>query len=383
MNPPPHSTLRRAADRLLVAAFVVAMLAPLAGLLHTAQDAAGLEKRARAPWPGLPASVRDLQRFPARFEKFFNDRFALRDDLIRLHNRLYVSVLKTSPKPAVLLGREDWLFFNSRAVENTDTLADFAGTPLEDRQLRIWTAELERYRTQLAARGILFAVAVAPNKEGLYPERMPSGLRPADGPKAIDQWMAAMRATTKVSVIDLRTALAAAPNRHELYARTDSHWNSAGAAVAHRALMEHLQAAGITGRVANTERSLPKAAIAGGDLAQMLGLPDLLREPALPEVRPLHPQARMTSAADPHTHLRTYLRDDPASPVALILRDSFTEALEPFLAESFRRLDLHWGLGLDETYLDQHKPDVVLLICAERNLRADPTKLRSRAYRMP
>lgn len=371
---PPHPP-RNAAHFLLVAGFVVTMLAPLAGLLQSTPETAGLEKRTRAPRPAWPRSVADWQRFPGRFEQFFNDRFALRDDLITLHNRLCVTVLGTSPKPAVLLGRDGWLFFNSREVENTDSLGDFAGTPLSDAQRTAWSSELERYRTQLAARGIKFVVAVAPNKEGLYPGQMPAGYQAARGPRAIDQWFEAMRKTTQVPLVDLRKALHESPEFTNLYARTDTHWNSAGAAVAYRALVQAFAQQDLACRVANIETS-QIAEEPGGDLAGMLGLPDVLREPSLPACRVVGAKARVLSSGDPHTQLKTYMQDDASLPAALVLRDSFSEALEPFLAESFRRLDLHWGVGLDEAYLTAHKPDVVLLICAERNLRADPRKLR-------
>ena len=134
----------------------------------------------------------------------------------------------------------------------------------------------------------------------------------------------------------------------------------------------------------------------GGDIAQMLALPDLLREEYL-ELEPLTPrQARIAEwipegSPPPPASFSMQSRDD-AKPSAVVYHDSFMFAsLYPFLAEHFSETWFHWnhyyGPGLQVSVGDGvplwntrrlagagtgPKPDIVIHEFAERSLLYEP-----------
>ena len=53
--------------------------------------------------------------------------------------------------------------------------------------------------------------------------------------------------------------------------------------------------------------------------------------------------------------------DDPSLPRLVMLRDSFTSALVPFLAEHFRRAVFYWRSDFDTDTIQEEHADVVIM----------------------
>jgi hypothetical protein len=60
--------------------------------------------------------------------------------------------------------------------------------------------------------------------------------------------------------------------------------------------------------------------------------------------------------------------DAPWLPSVLLLHDSFGPYLQPFLAQRCRELRCLWQGWVPEAVVDRQRPDVVVMIKAERNL---------------
>lgn len=73
---------------------------------------------------------------------------------------------------------------------------------------------------------------------------------------------------------------------------------------------------------------------------------------------------------DPIRNPIAYNLPGSTAPRALILRDSFTGALLPFLAETFSRTTAVWTYKALPDILAAEKPDVVILEIAQRKLPA-------------
>jgi hypothetical protein len=344
-------TRRHLADRVVIALFLVGIAVPAALFLLLRRAPTLAENRPPAPAPRWRLSA----DFPGRFEAYFRDRFGLRDELVQVHGWFAYHVLSVSPTPEVVRGKHGWLYY-----AGDHSFDDFQGRrPFTDADLERWRRALEHRRDRLARRGITYVFVVAPNKQTIHPEHLPDTLnRP--GITRLDQLAEYLSARSDVAFVDLRPALRQAREKEQLYRQCDSHWNDLGAHAAYQRVLAALE-------MDATPRegfcAAPRTTD-GADLARMLGLP---RPPSERWVglEPQHP--RRAHAIDGGTEV-----DDPDLPRALVLHDSFGEALVPFLAEHFRRTRFIKQQTLSDDLLDRERPDVVIQELCERFLQGAP-----------
>ena len=172
-------------DRILTALFLIVLFLPalMTGASHEEAHGRLEEKRQLAKRPGFPEEVDAVIAFPRQFEAYFNDHFQLREVLIRSHNRLKIKLLKKLPQKDVLLGRDGWFFYT-----RNNLLQDFLGLePLSTEALHDRQRLLEAKRDWLASQGIPYLFVVAPNKQTIYPEKMPEGYIRFKDPSRLDR----------------------------------------------------------------------------------------------------------------------------------------------------------------------------------------------------
>ena len=102
-----------------------------------------------------------------------------------------------------------------------------------------------------------------------------------------------------------------------------------------------------------------------GDLAAFLPYDERFVERSISLI-PLTPhRAELEQAAD-----RMIISSIPDSPLpgALIFRDSFSDALIPFLSEHFSRVVYAHSFSVDLDLVDSEKPDIVIFELAQRYL---------------
>jgi len=64
--------------------------------------------------------------------------------------------------------------------------------------------------------------------------------------------------------------------------------------------------------------------------------------------------------------------NDPSLPTAVVICDSFTDAMKPMLAEHFRRIVFLHTSRPDRRRIGLERPHIVIHIVAERYLRQPP-----------
>jgi len=101
---------------------------------------------------------------------------------------------------------------------------------------------LEGKQAWLAAQGIAYLFVVAPNKESIYAEWLPSHLQRPGAVTLLDQLVAHLREHSRVEILDLRPPLREASRQAEVYFPLDTHWNDRGALGAYRAVCGRLKA---------------------------------------------------------------------------------------------------------------------------------------------
>ena len=363
---------------MIIGAFLYMIYAPLIMTDFSTQTVwSSTEKRRLAERPALDLRPGTLVTFPSRFEAYFNDHFGYRNLFIRRYNRIMKKYFAKSPVPNVLIGKNNWLFYTF-----SNLIDDFVGAdPFTQSELETWRSNLEHKRDWLAKHGIRYLFVVAPNKQTIYPEYLPDYLQKDRGQSRLQQLSAYLKTHSDVSILDLSTALNEEKQRHRVYYLTDTHWNDRGAYTAYLAIMDRVvqwfpEASVRQNKIIETE-NIPGP---GGDLAGMLDMADTMREenPVLkvqqttcsPEISKAVADF-MKTPADLIRSKPFMTKCDTSKLRAVVFRDSFFNAVVPFIAEDFNRIDYVWkpyDHAIMKELIEQQKPQIVIEEMVERFL---------------
>jgi alginate O-acetyltransferase complex protein AlgJ len=360
----------------LATLFVATIVIVFAGTFRTPPDTpTAFENRAAEELPDLPRMPDALHAYPARLERYFDDRFGLRREFVKLDHWGKAVVFGVSPVAKVLIGKSGWLYFRGEDAKALDRWYRVS-EPFTDAEIAALRDELLRRHNFLASRGTPFLVVVVPEKYSVYPEFLPDWVEPLAPKTPLDRIAVDLARHPQLRFIDLRGPLRAAKGTDRLYYRTDSHWNYLGASVGYAALMLEV-ARLLPGLVIAPMQRPPYAAgvdYYSGDLAQMLGLPRQFRED---DIAPLGkilaaPQSRCaqrdSAVETPGVESYVYRCTNAPRFSALVYRDSNAIPLIPMLAEDFARSTFVSSVRLDPALVDRLKPDIVIEELAERTL---------------
>jgi alginate O-acetyltransferase complex protein AlgJ len=357
------------AERLLILVFVAVIALPgLAMTLGVNRGDAGGENRTLAPFPTVSWTWESVAAFPDGFTAYFDDSFAFRSTLVEGQAAVRLKLLNVSPSPAVVRGRDGWLFYAEDGA-----MDDYAtAQPLTHTELELWRTALQGMHDWLRERGVAYVFVISPDKHQIYPELMPATIRgTAHG--RIDQLVDYLSARSTVPVLDLRPVLRDAKTRERVYHRTDTHWNDRGAHLAYQAIMSALSRSIPALAPRDRSRFQPRDVRRPGlDLAGMLGMTRILTEDDLTLV-PLDPRtARIVEPQNPGTRgLEPRLVTERAQAgglKAVVFRDSFAAALIPFVSEHFSRVVYLWQYHVEPSVIVEEKPDVVIQEMVGRRL---------------
>lgn len=336
------------AKLIFISIFIVLCLIPSVGMLifGEAQPAANEVLAGR---PSVTTRSGELNlSFLSDVSDYIADRFAFRQELATAWAGVNAKLLGTSVEEQVILGSDGWLYFS-------DTLPDYMGQGMSDTELRHLANDLALMQEYIESQGKHFIFTVAPNKNSIYSEHMPEYIENRHSESNAARVGAYLDAAG-VNYLDLFDILG---NEENLYYKTDTHWNSRGAALAADGLLNMLDRGGdySTASFAVSEEHR-------GDLYEML-----------------YPAGRATETATVYGGEFSYVCEsdpnggnaitiktscDGGSGVLMCWRDSFGIALYPYLAQSFVAATFSRSADYDLTLADS--ADTVIIELVERNL---------------
>ena len=195
------------------------------------------ENRELADFPTFRALP--FRRWGAAFDAWYNDHFARRPDVVRLHNALRFRVLQ-APIGEQVPGVGDWVF---RRGGTWPECEDYLGAKtLSAQDLADWRTLLEGRAAWAEAHGTRYLMVLTPVKAQMHPEMMPPHLRRLRGTPVRGQVAAALAGSfAETNLLCLSDTLAAAlAAGREVFYHEDHHVNAYGC---------HLLYAGIVGRL--------------------------------------------------------------------------------------------------------------------------------------
>lgn len=361
-----ETPLPPAATRVLVALFLLLLLFPGGKLALQVLYAKVQEHR------GADAKDLIIARQPGEsWSRYFESHFAGRELLIRGNAYLKTGLLRTSISPKVLIGQDGWLYYaDEHGIEDVRNQE-----PFSDAQLQAWGSYLIALSDFAAAHQAHFVLAIAPNKQTVYPEHLPAWVTQLGPQSRLDQLLGYLRAHRNMAIVDLREPLRRGKSTAQLYYRADTHWNMTGGLLGYREIAQQVHALYPGFAVPELDNFTSRIdSIPGGDLANMLGSPELFRESAtiLVPKQPLHAAMRPAESSIPHNPRPRTLQisEKPGASVAraVIYHDSFFTFVNSLIAEEVARGIFVWAAAVDYSLLAREHPDLVILEMVERRL---------------
>lgn len=315
--------------------------------------------------------VKFTRNYAREFEDYYNDTFAGRKKIISKYVKLQKKLKIDAGQ--YFYGQDGWVFYDSIKANNGNTLVDYyAEVYFDDEELEKMAQGINMAYDFYAKRGIKYYLIIAPNKEGLYSEYMPSHLqgdRVSDKSR-MDLAVEYLQKHTDVNVINFREVLTASKHKYgvNLYYPGDSHWNEVGAYVAFEKLSETLSLDGIRGipRKPLRKEMIGLKGFYSSDLNRLGGDEDISYS-----VDFLSGKEGKAVVSLDNRFFEVW--ENPKAPVkktVLMIRDSFGLALMPYLDKTFaKNVFAHNRYNkrheLDRL-VDEYKPDIMIEEMVER-----------------
>lgn len=297
----------------------------------------------------------------SEFSDYFADHFGFRHEMITLNDQLTGTVLQDLDSSSVLLGKDGWLFYNS-------TVKDYTGTDLfTPRQSYAAAHVLQLMQEYCDQNAIRFYFTVAPNKNSLYGNRMPTRYTAAQTHNIA--LLKQQLAEQDVRYIDLYAPLSAA--EEQVYYRLDSHWNLRGAQLAAQTILDTIEGSCPDFDALRTGDTTPHT----GDLYEMVYPSGTEREQDAAYAFGYAYDEAFRSADD----ITIHTENPGATGSIFVYRDSFGINLHPFLAQSYQNACFSRNMPYRLNAVKEEQPDVLLVEIVERNLNW----LLERAPEMP
>ncbi|MGF7001986.1 hypothetical protein M2149_000356 [Lachnospiraceae bacterium PFB1-21] len=334
--------------------FVVCILfIPLLGMpLYKQKGVPETEEKAKEPHV-LDKGKINLKYLP-ELGMYFEDSYAFRDELITINGKLNTMLLRESPLHQVIQGKDGWLFYR-------ETVKDFTGeSKLSNESLAYIAHNLELMNRYAIANGAELIFVIAPNKNSIYPEKMPYYFLEDKSQSNAEELMVKLD-ERGINYVDCFTEFR--KSDEQLYYKEDTHWNGKGAAIAYQEIMKKTKQMNVQ---TFDGISFDEVKNHSGDLAEML-YPTMvdLESDFVPVKKP-----EFVYTSDDTEPMSEWITTETPEKNGKLLfyRDSFGSALYPYLAGEFKQATISRFIPYDFGNVSKTSADVVVVEIAERNL---------------
>lgn len=341
--------------------------------LHFIKENENSENRTKLKKPAFKDT---LEKFIKEYDDYYTDNFSLRDNFIKILNKLQFLLFNVSSVPDIVtVGKDGWFYEASCAL-------NYKGANHFTKE------EVEKFRNELikrtkwaAKRGIKYYLVLVPNKMEMYPEHLPRQIIQTSDVFRYDQ-IASLNNDSTINIIDVRKNLLKHKNDgRELYQHTDDHWNELGAYYGYQEIMNRLskdfpelkpipldmldvgivQRYGNMATMLNVEKEYPEQYVKLTEKYKMFGHDGIKKGyKTLPQIG--EPEYEIVKENDNGKKLK-----------CLIIRDSFTMLMIRFFQEQFAKLVIihdQWMYRMREDVIIKEKPDIILNIVLETRAKS-------------
>lgn len=266
----------------------------------------------------------------------------------------------------VLKGRDDWLFLTNDSNRVIDQMTGLK--PLGAQDVEAWRITLMLRRAWLASIGSRYIFAVAPNKEAVFDQHLPDGLRLSDNRPVRQLQSAGLDLIYRPE--EFRGA--------DTYSKTDTHWNDLGGQRQAEMLLAACRKQGVAAGPLSAMEMEFVTRRHYGDLGRKL-TPPQDSEVILKRVKSRQARVAFSSKINNTGSILVFEGKDRSLPRGMMFADSFggVGSVADFVAQGFSRLVVLWQPHFDFRLIEEEKPDIVISQMVERFLTLIPNDVRS------
>lgn len=339
------------ADIVLLSIFFIFLFIPVTNI----SDAQKSEKENRMLAPKASLFQKDGRidnNFGKKFDAWFSDHFYGRDFLSDLHQAIEYKIAKSAGNKNVLVGKDGWLFYRGN-----NSVQNYANAPqLTENHLKKTLNYLTDIHNWTKKEGKDFYFFVAPDKNRIYGEHYPSYVKKirSDEHSIGHQLVKYISENSNINVVYPHKDLIENKDKGFLYYKQDTHWTPLGAYIGYQKLMEKMQLKANSFDFSENTYD--------GDLWKMF-TSEVKDETKYP--LPKNLISNCVEKANDFIHCK----NQRGNKKAFILRDSFTQNLQPFLNSNFEEIYLYSRRNITKEDLDlirQKNIDFIILEVVER-----------------
>jgi len=362
---------------ILLFIFLILIAFPLLNVKNKlVKDIANTENRKMAARPYFQKG--HIDEFAGKYETFFNENFSIRSYLVKAFNLFNLKVLKKSPIPdRVILGKDGWLFMGKTEDES------YTGKKrLTEAELEEFKKEMDFRKKYLNERGIQFYFVIAPIKAAIYPEKIPNDKLRNHKQTWGEQVLDYLNKNSELKPIDVYSVLRENKGKELLYYKLDNHWNQVGAMYSTREILRRMKIDFPQIKIpAVSDYSITKLKETKGNISKMLANvggfeDDYFQVSPNAGFKAVKVKTENYAVDKEYKYALEYEIEkeikNSKEPKILIISDSFGVNVFPLISEHFRRtvkIFDGWEYKLNEEIIKLEKPDIVLVIALESNIK--------------
>lgn len=344
-------------DRIFLIVFGILLFVPMLHINHG--EFSKKEKRRLAVFPTLITENGINAGYGKGFESWFDDRFFLRKQIIHLFDKYRYS-LSSDENQKALIGKDGWAFYKGdNSISNYQN-----ATLLSQDELEKITANLNDIQNFAKQNNQRFVFLIGPDKNKAYGEFFSEKYKKQrpDSESRTVQLLNYLKLHSDVRAVYPLDVINAGKDKGLLYYKDDTHWNDLGAYLAYREMM---RAIGISPAEVDFQLRIREG---NGDIASMIRLKksvySRIEYPTI--ATPLSGQCKAIGKTTLGNS--NFLCTNPnRKGKAIVFRDSFTTAVQPYLAETFNEVKLYWHHNIKDIAPSELKQyDVIILESVER-----------------
>lgn len=321
----------------------------------------------------------------SNIEKIWSERFPYSNELGMIDSRTTYLFTREISSDNVILGKENWLFYNSSGTINAyskteDTMADYRGAYYHTKdEMDIIANEVIDVQSYLDKHKIKFSLLICPNKSSIYYEYMPETYERAESTRT-DKLVEYLK-KKDINIIYPKEQFLEDKDMYQLYYKYDSHWNKLGAYDAYSMILKSWNINNkciFDAEVKEKNLSENYHHSAKADLAAMIGLRndffDDEIEYCISNRQIDWEKYEFEQEGGEYSHF--FNEEARINKTVLLIGDSFQSALIPALMDDFSDVYVCFRRNYTVDMLERFCPNYVIVEWAERN-SADVSKIKT------
>lgn len=254
----------------------------------------------------------------------------------------------------VIMGTNNWLYMENRKIGDQPTNA-----LLTEIKTAVQAAD-----KKMQGKNIDFCLAIMPDKELVYPEYLPTALRPPNQSWG-DTVSKYLNANTTSKIVYPRQELMSAKASNQVYYKYDSHWNGVGGFIGAQQICMQL----LGNRTGLNDVKVLAGSNISGNLAKILGMQNVYNDDRVYTIGNYKDNIRVETVESSNSGQFIHTKSNaPVKKTLIVICDSFTTAMREYLSKEFSecyfiRREL---IDRDVINLSNYRADAIVFETLER-----------------